>query len=102
MKVGRKHIVRAAIGLVVLVAVGLLVAVLAIDQIVKAAIEYAERERAEAERVQAEAAMREAAAKERLADAAERVAANPPKPQHITQKIIVVPYDPEEPKVDLN
>lgn len=60
---------------------------------VKAAQEYAEREKAAAERLKAEAAMREAEARERLAQAAERAATNPPKPQRIYQKVIVaVPY----------
>jgi hypothetical protein len=64
----------------------------------KAAIELAEREKAAAERIKAEAALREAQARERLAEAAERNATNPPKPQRITQKVIIgVPYDPDRP-----
>jgi hypothetical protein len=41
MKLTRKHVVRAVVGLVALVAVGLLVAVLVIDYVAKAAIEHA-------------------------------------------------------------
>ena len=68
------------------------------DLRVKAAQEFAERERAAAERMKAEAAMRDAEARERLAEAAERAATNPPKPQRIIQKVIVVgPYDPNQP-----
>ncbi len=60
----------------------------------KTAFEVAEREKATAERLKAEAALRDAEARERLAEAAERAATNPPKPQRITQKVIVtVPYD---------
>lgn len=65
---------------------------------VKAAQEFAAREQAAAERMKAEAAVRDAEARERLAEAAERAATNPPKPQRIIQKsIIVVPYDPKQP-----
>jgi hypothetical protein len=45
----------------------------------------AEREKAAAEKVKAEAALREAKAREPLADAAERAAANPPRPQTINE-----------------
>ena len=64
----------------------------------KAAQEFAEREKAAAERAKAEAALRDAEARERLAEAAERAATNPPpRPQRITQKIIVR-MPPEQPK----
>ena len=59
----------------------------------KAATEFAEREKAASERLRAEAALRDAQARERLAEAAERAAANPPKPERITQKVVIVsPY----------
>lgn len=64
----------------------------------KAALELVEREKAAAERLKAEAALRDAEARERLADAAERAATNPPKPQRIIQKVIVVPSDHDKPQ----
>jgi hypothetical protein len=60
------------------------------DLRVKAAAEFAERDRAAAERTKAEAAVREAEARERIAAAAERAATNPPR-ERIIQRFLVVP-----------
>jgi hypothetical protein len=59
----------------------------------KAAAELVDREKAAAERLKAEAAIRDAEARERLAEAAERAATNPPKPQRVTQKVIINTYN---------
>lgn len=57
---------------------------------VQAAQEAAAREAAAAERVRAEAALREAQARERLANVAEGIATNPPKPPQVNVRVVNV------------
>ena len=57
---------------------------------VQAAQEAAAREAAAAERTRAEAALREAEAKERLANVAEGIATNPPKPPQVNVRVVNV------------